>query len=100
MTLRIICNGFTSSIWEIAVKVSLNKLELQGDFDQISGFLSDNDIKLLPLTFEHIQRLVKLEFHHRDPFDRIIISQALTENLTIASKDEVFHKYGVNIVWK
>ncbi|TKK64138.1 type II toxin-antitoxin system VapC family toxin [Ilyomonas limi] len=87
------------SIWEIAIKVSLNKLELQGDFNHIAGFLIDNDIEVLPITFEHIQRLLRLEFHHRDPFDRIIIAQALTENLTLATKDGIFYKYGVNITW-
>ena len=43
------------SIWEIAIKVSLNKLELQGDFNHIAGFLFDNDIEVLPITFEHLQ---------------------------------------------
>jgi PIN domain nuclease of toxin-antitoxin system len=55
---------------------------------------------LLPITFEHLQRLIQLDFHHRDPFDRIIIAQALTEGLPIATKDEIFHKYGVNIIWE
>lgn len=87
------------SIWEIAIKVSLNKLELQGDFNHIAGFLTDNDIEVLPITFEHLQRLLQLDFHHRDPFDRIIIAQALTENLTVATKDGIFHQYGVNIMW-
>lgn len=89
-----------TSIWEMAIKSSLNKLELQGDFNQIAGFLSDNDIEILPVTFEHIQRLLQLHFHHRDPFDRIIIAQALSENLTIATKDSVFQEYRVNIIWK
>lgn len=89
-----------ASIWEIAIKSSLNKLELQGDFNQIAGFLTDNDIEVMPITFEHIQRLLQLSFHHRDPFDRIVIAQAFTENLTVATKDTVFHEYGVNIIWK
>ena len=89
-----------ASIWEIAIKSSLNKLELKGDFNQIAGFLLDNDIEVMPITFEHIQRLLQLDFHHRDPFDRIIIAQAFIENLTVATKDKVFNEYGVNIVWK
>jgi len=52
--------------------------------------LADNDIEILPITFEHLQWMLTLEFHHRDPFDRIIISQGLVERLTIASKDEHF----------
>jgi PIN domain nuclease of toxin-antitoxin system len=93
------CYVSIASIWEIAIKVSLNKLELQGDFNQITGFITDNDIEVLPITFEHTQRLLQLDYHHRDPFDRLIISQAVTENLTIATKDGVFYKYGVNISW-
>lgn len=89
-----------ASIWEIAIKSSLNKLELQGDFNQIAGFLLDNDIEVMPITFEHLQRLLQLDFPHRDPFDRIIIAQAFIENLTVATKDKVFNEYGVNIVWK
>ena len=89
-----------ASLWEIAIKSSLGKLELKGDFNRIAGFLSDNDIELLPISFEHLQRLIQLPFHHRDPFDRIIIAQALTERLRTATKDEIFPDYGVNCIWK
>jgi PIN domain nuclease of toxin-antitoxin system len=94
------CFVSIGSIWEVAIKSSLNKLELQGDFNQIAGFLNSNDIEVLPITFEHIQRLLQLDFYHRDPFDRIIIAQALTENLSVATRDKIFHEYGVNIIWK
>lgn len=87
-------------MWEIAIKSSLGKLELKGDFNRIAGFLSDNDIELLPVTFQHLQRLMQLPFYHRDPFDRIIIAQALTESLPIGTKDEFFPSYGVNRIWK
>ena len=89
-----------ASVWEIAIKSRLNKLDLHGDFNQITEFINENDVDLLPITFEHIQRLLLLDFHHRDPFDRIIIAQAFSEDLTIATKDTVFHEYGVNIVWR
>jgi PIN domain nuclease of toxin-antitoxin system len=94
------CYLSIASLWEIAIKSSLGKLELQGDFKQIAGFLNDNDIEVLPITFEHIQRLLQLESHHQDPFDRMIIAQALAENLSLATKDEVFQEYGVTILWK
>lgn len=84
----------------MAIKSSLNKLDLQGDFDQIANFINENDVQLLPITFGHVQRLLHLQFHHRNPFDRIIIAQGLSENLTIATKDTVFFKYDVNIIWK
>ncbi len=89
-----------ASVWEIAIKSSLNRLDLHGDFDRIAQFINANDIELLPITFEHVQGLLRLEFHHRDPFDRIIIAQALGENVTIATKDIIFHKYEVDIIWK
>lgn len=89
-----------ASLWEIAIKSSLKKLELKSDFNRIIDQLADNDIEILPITFEHLQRVLTLEFHHRDPFDRIIISQALVENLTIISKDEHFPSYTEKILWK
>lgn len=88
-----------ASIWEIAIKMSLKKLELQGSFPQINEFINQNDFEILPITFDHLQVLLKLEFHHRDPFDRIIIAQALNENITLATKDPGFIKYNVPVIW-
>lgn len=88
------------SLWEIAIKSSLGKLKLNGPFHEISGFLVSNDIETLPITFSHLQRLLQLPFHHRDPFDRILIAQALTEELMVATKDELFPHYGVNCIWR
>jgi PIN domain nuclease of toxin-antitoxin system len=89
-----------ASIWEIAIKTSLGKLALQSDFDKISDFLFDNDIKVLPVEFEHLQILLKLEYYHRDPFDRLIISQGIAEKLIILSKDGVFDQYPIKLIWK
>lgn len=88
-----------ASIWEIAIKSNLNKLELKYGFDKIIDLLADNDIELLPITFEHIQMLNKLEFHHKDPFDRIIIAQGIVEQLIVITKDENFKKYQVKVEW-
>ncbi len=87
------------SIWEIAIKVNLNKLELKSNFDKIIDLLNDNDIEILAITFEHIQMLNKLDLHHKDPFDRIIIAQGITEQLTIITKDDNFKKYQVKVEW-
>jgi PIN domain nuclease of toxin-antitoxin system len=94
------CYVSIASLWEIAIKSSLKKLELKSDFNRIVDFLVDNDIEILPITFEHLQRVLTLEFHHKDPFDRIIISQGLVEHLTILSKDEHFPSYTDRILWK
>lgn len=88
-----------ASLWEIAIKNSLGKLEMQGDFSQIATFLSGNDIEVLPITFEHIQRLLQLEYLHRDPFDRMIIAQSLTEDISLVSKDDIFRRYGASLLW-
>jgi len=61
--------------------------------------MEEYEIELLPITFEHIQKLLILESHHRDPFDRIIISQGLAERLIVVTKDENFQKYNVQVVW-
>lgn len=97
--LEIRCVVSVASVWEIAIKLSLGKLVLHGGFDEISKIMKRYDIELLPITFEHIEKLLTLDFHHRDPFDRIIISQGLVEKLTIVTKDEIFSKYNAKIVW-
>lgn len=89
------CYFSIASIWEIAIKHSIHKLELASGFDKIQEFMLDNDIELLPISFEHIQQLLSLELHHRDPFDRIIIAQGLTEGLIILTRDNNFGKYKV-----
>jgi len=89
-----------ASLWEIAIKISLGKLELKSDFNKVADFLSANDIDILPITFEHIQKLLSLKYHHRDPFDRIIISQGIADKLTVLTKDKYFKKYRVKIMWE
>ena len=93
------CFISVASIWEIAIKFSLGKLELKSGFEKIAGFLLDNDIEILPLSFEHIRQLLKLDFHHRDPFDRIIIAQGIEEDITIITKDREFTLYDVHTLW-
>ncbi len=93
------CYVSISSVWEIAIKLSLKKIEIKGGFDIIKFFLYDCDVEILPVTFEHIQQLIKLEYFHRDPFDRIIIAQGLCERLSIVTRDKIFKKYGVKIIW-
>ena len=89
-----------AGLWEISIKSSLGKLELNGDFNRISDFVTENEIELLPITLSHPQRLLRLPFHHKDPFDRVIIARALTEGLTIATKDVAFSDYDVACIWK
>ena len=82
-----------ASIWEISIKTSSGKLQIKGTFDSIKDDLTDNSIEILPIDFAHTVENNKLPFHHRDPFDRIIIAQAIVENLDFISADAVFDDY-------
>lgn len=88
-----------ASLWEIAIKSSLGKLNLKFPFDNLTNYLIDNEIVIFLITFDHINTLRNLDLHHRDPFDRLIIAQAIKENLTILTRDSNFFKYPVKIVW-
>ncbi len=88
-----------ASLWEIAIKLSLRKLELEIPFAKISEQIANNGFQILPITFEDTLILSSLPFHHKDPFDRIIISQSINNNLTIISKDRYFNAYQVALTW-
>jgi PIN domain nuclease of toxin-antitoxin system len=94
------CYLSIASVWEIAIKISLKKLSLKSSFDKLSEILSENEIELLPVSLQHIQQLINLPFHHRDPFDRIIIAQSKVEKLVLISKDEAFADYDIKTIWK
>ena len=89
-----------ASIWELTVKVSLGKLELQNNWiatlEQEKKRLRIRD---LPILWQHCQHQLKLPWHHRDPFDRLLICQALAEDATLISKDTYIQKYRVKTVW-
>jgi len=86
--------------WEIAIKISIGKLTLKTDFPSIlPGVISANGFNLLPLHFSHFEYLMTMPKHHADPFDRIIIAQALSEDCSIVTIDPNFAKYSVKILW-
>lgn len=86
-----------ASLWEIAVKVSIGKLTLPGPIQEfIPQQLRLNQIELLRVEIQHLHILSTLPFHHRDPFDRLIIAQSLAEDIQILSVDTIFDEYGVN----
>ncbi len=88
-----------TSLWEIAIKISLNKLELKTPHNQISRQIEENGFEILPVTFEDTLIVCSLPFHHRDPFDRMIIAQSFTNRLTIISKDKNFEPYNATVIW-
>ncbi|MFD2573351.1 type II toxin-antitoxin system VapC family toxin [Spirosoma soli] len=88
-----------ASIWEIAIKRGLGKLDINQPTQVLVNELPKLSIELLPITPDHVLRVETLPFHHRDPFDRIIIAQALVESYIIVSKDTNFPLYPVEILW-
>jgi PIN domain nuclease of toxin-antitoxin system len=88
-----------ASLWEIAIKISLERLELKMPFQTLSQEILNNSFQILPIVFEDILILSNLKFHHRDPFDRILISQAINNNFTLISRDKHFDSYKVTLLW-
>ena len=86
------------SLWEMAVKICVGKLELKMPFAQITSQLSANGFQILPITFEDTLIISTLTLHHKDPFDRIIIAQAITNDLTVLTADHSFLFYPVNLI--
>ncbi len=89
-----------ASLWEIAIKVSLGKLELTAPFSEIKIQLDQNGFQLLPITGEDTLLIAALPFHHRDPFDRILIAQSISNKLDIITRDEQFKAYDVSVMWE
>ena len=89
----------TASLWEIAIKASIKKLELAQPLYEIIRRLPEVDIFVLTIEPAHILAVEKLPLFHRDPFDRIIIAQAIVENFEIISSDRLFNEYPVTVHW-
>jgi PIN domain nuclease of toxin-antitoxin system len=88
------------SIWEILIKVQLEKLPLPrpaGPF--LIRKLAESQIEILPIALDHLVTFEGLPMHHGDPFDRMIIAQALEENLPIITADRFFARYPVVVIW-
>lgn len=87
-----------ASIWEIAIKISFGKLRFSDGFNHFLNLLEENGFEI-PITFEHAIVLSSLDFIHRDPFDRLLVSQCIANQLTIATKDENIRKYNIQAIW-
>ncbi len=89
-----------ASIWEMAIKVSLGKLTLSQPSDLfIPNQLLLNNMTVLDIALSHTLRVATLPFHHRDPFDRLLVAQSLIKGMPLISNDSIFDVYGVNRVW-
>jgi PIN domain nuclease of toxin-antitoxin system len=94
-----ICFVSIASLWEMGIKYSLGKLDLKVDLKKIFELIDQSGLTILPITATHILANTALDFHHRDPFDRLIIAQAKSEGLKLISKDGEFKGYNINLIW-
>lgn len=89
-----------ASYWEIAIKVRLGKLNLHAPYDDfLQRGLAGNDFDILPIEPRHTSVLTSLPLHHRDPFDRLLIAQAIVEAIPIVGMDTAFDAYGIRRLW-
>lgn len=89
-----------ASMWEICIKMSLGKIELKEGWSQvIPEEMEKSLISWLPIQQKHCIELVELPFHHRDPFDRMLVAQALVEDMYLLSRDSRLSAYGVERIW-
>lgn len=94
------CFLSAASLWEITIKEQLGKLKLGISLKELFNYIERNQIEVVPISFEHLLALSKLPSFHNDPFDRLIIAQAIAENFTVLTKDGGFKKYKVKQQWK
>ena len=89
-----------ASYWEICLKISVGKLALPSGWRRtLDRHMTANAMRWLPITKDHCARLIDLPWHHRDPFDRLLVCQALHEGLTIVTADQHVAAYGVRTLW-
>jgi len=87
------------SLWEIAIKTSIDKLSMKLTFEQLLRDIASSDLTVLHIFNEHLKGVTKLPPIHKDPFDRLIVAAAMAEGMTIVTADENIHKYDVLSIW-
>jgi PIN domain nuclease of toxin-antitoxin system len=89
-----------ASLWEICIKKSLGKISLkEGWFQTIQEEMVINTVQWLPIEMTHCAEVTELPFHHRDPFDRMLIAQAIVEEMKLMSRDRRLSKYTIELIW-
>lgn len=89
-----------ATIWEIAIKIGVKKLTLSLPYRQwMTQAMNDLGVTVLPVTVEYADIQAELPQHHRDPFDRLLVAQAIVENVPLVSNDTIFDQYGVTRLW-
>ena len=86
--------------WELAVKISVGKYKLNEPYQSfVEGEIAANRFHVLPIEPRHTAALIGLPFHHRDPFDRLLVAQAISERIAVVSADSMLDSYGVSRIW-
>lgn len=88
-----------ASLWEISIKINIGKLQLNRSFEYLPKELQYINAQILPITSKDTEIYAVLPLHHRDPFDRILIAQAMNHSLVLISRDEAFDAYPIQRVW-
>mgnify|MGYP001087928563 CR=1 FL=1 len=94
-----VCFVSMASLWELAIKSSLGRMEQAFLPENLEEVLMVFEIPILPIRLSHLQTLMQLPMLHNDPFDRLLLAQAQTENLVFLSRDDQCKKYGIEMVW-
>ena len=94
------CYLSLASVWEMAIKASMDRLSLPSGVDRfVSEQLAANEFEALPIDLRHSGEVARLPFHHRDPFDRLLIAQAMAEGMSILGADSAFDAYAITRLW-
>lgn len=89
-----------ASYWELAIKISIGKYALHEPYETfMDRAIRQNGFQILPIEPRHTAALINLPFHHRDPFDRLMVAQAIVENLILVSADPAFDAYSIQRLW-
>ena len=89
-----------ATVWELQIKIALRKFTINGGLkNAVEDEQRSNGFQILPVQLAHALHLENLPPHHKDPFDRLLISQAIVENMTLVGADTDFAKYQVNLLW-
>lgn len=88
-----------ASIWEIAIKLSIGKLRIEGTLNDLVKALIGDGFELLPIRVAHLLIVADLALHHRDPFDRMLVAQAQAEAVQLITADPLFDEYAVSTLW-
>jgi PIN domain nuclease of toxin-antitoxin system len=93
------CFLSAASLWEITIKKQIGKLTLHISLEELFDYADRNQIDIVPITYHHLITLSKLPNHSNDPFDRLIVSQAISEDLILITRDKELKKYKVKQQW-